>query len=384
MAKKKKMLKIEGDFLFLILVLCLSIFGMIMIYSASYYHSISSEGNPYAFLKSDIIYKTLGWIAFFFLANFDYHRLGKYSWIVMGIGFILLGLIYTPLGKTINQSTSWLDFKFFTVMPGEIIKTCFILFLAWFISTDKQRLRTPKGLGIILGLTAAAFFLVFKQPSLTTAITIVMLIGGILVIAGLSKKLILLLFAAGGLGIGGLFVWKGADYMFNRVRVAFDPWSEAKDKGYQVVQSLLALGSGGVLGVGLGKSIQKTLYLPEPENDYILAIVGEELGYVGILLLIIAYVLLIWRIFRIALRARDSFGMLLASGVGLHIAIHVVLNYAIVSATFPPTGIVLPFVSAGGNATMLFLAECGIVFNVSRYPAEQLVPSNALPAGGGA
>ena len=270
-------------------------------------------------------------------------------------------------------------------MPVEVIKTCFILFLAWFISTDSTRLKTAKGLSLIGILSVAAFLLVFKQPSLTTALTILMLIGLILVVAGLSFKLILLLGAAGGVSFVGLMIWKGADYMFTRIRTAFDPWSDALGEGYQVVQSLLALGSGGVLGTGLGNSIQKTLYLPEPENDYILAIIGEELGYVGCLALLLVYMLLLWRIFRVAVRARDSYGMLLASGVGLHIAIHVILNVAIVSATFPPTGIVLPFVSAGGNATMLFLAECGIVFNVSRYPSESLViPAEALPVHGGA
>ena len=384
MAKKKKMLKTEGDFFFLILIVCIAIFGTIMIYSASYYHSISKNGTPYSFMRSDLLYKALGLIAFFFLANFDYHRIGKYSWIVLGFGYLLLLLIFTPLGVTINNSTRWLDFKFMTVMPGEVIKTCFIIFLAWYLSSDPHRIKDLKSLGIVAALAGIAFFLIYKQPSLTTAGTVLLLVLAILVIAGLSKKIILLGIAAGGIGFAGLTIIKGAGYMYDRVRIAFDPWADTLGDGYQVVQSLLALGSGGVLGLGLGKSIQKTLYLPEPENDYILAIIGEELGYVGVIALMATYMLILWRIFRIAVRARDSYGMLLASGVGLHIAIHVILNIAIVSATFPPTGIVLPFVTAGGNATMLFLAECGIVFNVSRYPAEQLVPDNALPAVGGA
>lgn len=384
MAKKQKMLKTEGDFFFLILIVCIAIFGTIMIYSASYYHSISKNGNPYDFMQSDLLYKALGFVAFFFLANYDYHRLGKYSVIIMGAGYLLLGLIFTPIGVTINNSTRWLDFKVMTVMPGEVIKTCFILFLAWYLSTDSSRVRSLKGLAVVGGLAGLAFLLVYLQPSLTTAGTILLLILAILIVAGLPKKIILLGVVGGAMGFAGLTVVKGAGYMYDRVRIALDPWSDTLGEGYQVVQSLLALGSGGVLGVGLGKSIQKTLYLPEPENDYILAIIGEELGYVGVIILMAVYVLILWRIFRIAVRARDSYGMLLASGVGLHIAIHVIMNIAIVSATFPPTGIVLPFVTAGGNATMLFLAECGIVFNVSRYPAEQLVPDNALPAVGGA
>ncbi len=154
--------------------------------------------------------------------------------------------------------------------------------------------------------------------------------------------------------------------MKERVLTALDPFADPLGNGYQVVQSLLALGSGGVLGRGIGQSIQKTLYLPEPENDFILAIIGEELGLVGILLLMVAYLLLIWRCFSVAIRAQDSYGMYIAAGVGLHLALQVIINIAVVTATFFPTGVVLPLVSLGGNATMLFLAEFGIVYNISK------------------
>lgn len=379
MAKKKKMLKTEGDFLFLILVLVLTVFGVVMIYSASYYHSISKYGNPYYFLRNDLLYKALGWILFFILANFDYHRLGKYSWIVLGAGLAMLVLIFTPLGKTINNATRWLDFKVFTVMPGEVIKTCLVLFLAWFLSTDPKRVRSFKGLAMVGILSGTIFLLIYLQPNLSTAGTVMLLVLGILIFAGLPKILILGGLGAGAAAFAGIMILRGG-YMLDRVKIVLDPWEDALGEGYQVVQSLLALGSGGVLGRGLGQSIQKTLYLPEPENDFIIAIIGEELGYVGCLAMMLVYMLLLWRIFRVAIRARDSYGMLLAAGVGLHIAIHVVLNIAVVTATFPPTGVVLPFVSLGGNSTLLFLAECGIVFNVSRYPSEVLiVPDETLP-----
>ena len=383
MAKKKKMLKTEGDFAFLILVLLLTVFGLVMVYSASYYHSISENGTPFSFLRSEVQNKALGLAALFFFANFDYHRIAKWSWLQLGVGMLLLVLIFMGLGITRNNSTRWLDFKVFTVMPGEVIKTCLILFLAWYLSSDPKRIKSGKGLLTIGGISAAVFVLIYLQPNLSTACTVLVLVLGILFVAGLSKKLIFL----GGAGVvaafAGVMVFKGG-YMLDRVMIMLDPWKDAQGEGYQVIQSLLALGSGGVLGRGLGQSIQKTLYLPEPENDFILAIIGEELGYIGCLVLMLAYMLLLWRIFRIAIRARDSYGMLLASGVGLHIALHVLINIAIVTATFPPTGITLPLVSLGGNSAILFLAECGIVFNVSRYPAEVLVvPDDALPAEGG-
>ena len=158
-----------------------------------------------------------------------------------------------------------------------------------------------------------------------------------------------------------------------RIQTFFDPFKDALGSGYQVVQSLLALGSGGLLGVGLGQSIQKTLYLPEPQSDFILAIIGEELGYVGLIVLMCVYMLLIWRCIKTAIKAPDIYGTLLAGGVALHLGLQVVLNIAVVSASFFPTGVVLPFVSLGGNATILYLAEMGVVFNISRQirPPEE-------------
>lgn len=384
--KKPKAFKTEGDFFLLILVLAISVFGIVMIYSASYYHSISKHGIPHYFLKNDLLYKGIGWISFILLANFNYHRLAKYSWPILLVGIGLLVFIYAvpSMVITINDARRWINFfDLFTIMPGEIIKTCLILFMSWFLTSRKDCVRDPKSIAFLIFLTAIIFLLIAKQPNVSTAGSVVVLSLGMLFFAGLPKLVIGVSFLLALLG-GGAYIFAKGGYLISRINAFLDPWEDPLGQGYQVIQSLLALGSGGVLGLGLGNSIQKMLYLPYSENDFIAAIIGEELGYIGLLLLLIAYMLLIWRCFRAAVRARDSYGMLLASGVGLHIAIQVILNIAVVSASFFPTGVVLPLVSMGGNATMLFLAELAIVYNVSRYPCEQSAePAEDAAAGEG-
>jgi cell division protein FtsW len=185
-------------------------------------------------------------------------------------------------------------------------------------------------------------------------------------VAGLSKVIFLGgLLAGAGMFVVAIMLPQG-QYMMQRVQTAMDPFADPLGSGYQIVQSLLAQGSGGITGVGLGQSMQKTLYLPEPQNDFILAIIGEELGLAGVIVLMLLFLLLIWRCCKVAVRAQDSFGMLLASGVAILLALQVILNIAVVSASFFPTGVFLPFISQGGNATLIFLSLMGIVINVSR------------------
>ena len=364
----------DADFPLLVLTLLLTLFGLLMVFSASYYYAISKTGNPYTFLINDLMWKTLGWIVFVFLANFDYHRISKYSVIVIIVGFVLLCLIFTPLGKTINNATRWLDFKIFTVMPGEVAKTCIILFLAWFYASDPGRIKRWKdGHFIVLGITGVYFALILAQPNLSTAGLVVLLVLGIMLIAGLAWYWFVLMIGVGAGAFAIAVMMPRGAYMMERIQTFFDPFKDALGSGYQVVQSLLALGSGGLTGVGLGKSIQKTLYLPEPQSDFILAIIGEELGYIGVVLLMLVYMMLIWRCIKVAIEAPDFYGSLLAGGIALHLGLQVLLNIAVVSASFFPTGVVLPFVSLGGNATILYLAEMGIAFNISKQvrPSEE-------------
>ena len=204
------------------------------------------------------------------------------------------------------------------------------------------------------------------QPNMSTAITIVGIILGMVFVAGLKIEYFASAILIGSIGGVALLFTGGGGYRLDRVKSFMDPFSDMLGDGFQVAQSLMAMGSGGVLGRGLGDSIQKTLYLPEPQNDFILAIIGEELGFVGTTAIIILYVLLIWRGLIVAIKAPDKMGTFLASGVIMMIGIQLMLNIAVVTASMPPTGVNLPFISYGGNAMLMLCISMGIVFNVSR------------------
>ena len=361
----------EGDFLLVLLVLGLSIFGLVMVFSASYYNALSKFGNPYKYLIEDTVWVLLGWVCFAVFSFLDYHYLKKLAFPLLAVGVMLLALIFSPLGLTINNATRWLDFKYFTVMPGEVIKFCIIIFVAAFLSDDPSRVtKFFKGILPILLLGGVCFALSYKQPNLSTAGIVVLLIFGMRFVAGLPA-LWIAVSALGMSAVAALSVLApGGEYRLQRVMNFLDPFQDPLGSGYQVVQSLLALGSGGVFGVGLGQSIQKTLYLPEPQNDFILSIIGEEIGFVGILFLMAAYLGLIWRCCYVALQAKDYYGMLLASGITILLTLQVVMNIAVVTAFFPPTGVILPFVSLGGNAVVIFLSMMGIMTNISRQQLE--------------
>ena len=357
----------EGDFWILFLTLGISLFGIIMEFSAGYYVSLSKFGDPYYYLKSAIIWFLIGW-AVFIVCSFLNYNIYKYLAIpALIIGFVLLILLFTPLGKTINNATRWIELMNgrITLMPGEVIKSSVILFFAWFYARRSDFALKIKWIAFSLGIAAVAFYLIYKQPNLSTALIVVALIVGIMFLAGLPWIYVIGIIAIVLLGVMFLLLYKGG-YMMERVISFTKPFEDALGSGYQVSQGLLAMGSGGVLGVGLGNSIQKAFYLPESQSDFILAIIGEELGFVGILVLLLAYLVLVYFIFSISMRSKDRFGMLLAGGVGLHLGLQVILNVAVVTATAPPTGVVLPLVSAGGNALILYMAELGIVYNISK------------------
>ncbi len=357
------------DFPLVITTLLLSLFGIVMAFSASYYYSISKTGSPYSMLFSNIMWFVLGWGVLLFLSRIDYHFLRRFSLLGMEIGFGLLILLLllrnTGLTSTINNATRWFKIGPVTLMPSEIFKAALILFFASWFSAQPNTLRKGRNALYAFAILAIAAILVYLQPNLSTAI-IVFAIGFVMmIIAGLP-----LWWLGIGMGVGLLgflyFYFIDDGYMHTRLMTALDPWADPIGDGYQVIQGLLAFGSGGLKGVGLGRSIQKTLYLPEPQSDFILPIIGEELGLIGVIVLLILYAVLIGRIISIALRAKDTFGCYLAAGTGALLAIHVILNILVVTASFPPTGVFLPFMSQGGNATLVILALIGIVLNVSR------------------
>lgn len=367
---KKRNIK-SGDFILVILTFGLVIFGIIMVFSSSYYAAINESGDPYAYLKKDIVWAALGLGLMLFTAMFDYRIYGKIAPYIMGISIVLLGLLFTPLGVTRNFATRWIGVGDMTIMPGEIAKIAVIIFTAWYLSSDPSRIRSfTRGILPLVVLCGICAGLIIKQPNLSTAITVSGIIVGIMFVAGLNLAYVFGVGLAGGAGVLVLILSDKTGYWFERFTSFTDPFADPLNSGYQVVQSLLALGSGGLFGLGLGKGLQKNLYLPEPQNDFILAIIGEELGYIGCILLLMTYLILVWRGVHVALNAPDLFGTLVASGITIMLALQVILNVAVVTSSMPPTGITLPFVSYGGNALMLFMGSMGILLNISRRSAR--------------
>ncbi|MCI2062267.1 MAG: putative lipid II flippase FtsW [Eubacteriaceae bacterium] len=358
----------SGDFFLVILMYILVIFGVVMVFSSSYYSAINAGGTPYTYLIKDLFFAVTGTGLFLLMALIDYNELRKAAKIFMIIALLLLVAVLTPLGVTIQGAQRWISLGFTTIMPGEIAKICVVIFVAYYLSAKPGRVNSLKD-GIIPMLLLAGLVggLIMKQPNMSTAITIVVIIIMMMFVDGLYWRYLGGLVGLGIVGSLMLIFMSGSEYRLNRVVSFTDPFAQMSGNGYQVVQSLFALGSGGMFGVGLGNSIQKSLYLPEPQNDFILAIIGEELGYIGIIILMIVYILLIWRGILIAMHAPDRFGMLLAAGITLMIGIQVMMNIAVVTSSMPPTGVTLPFVSYGGNALWLFMGSAGILLNISRH-----------------
>ena len=359
----------QSDFLVVALTTILVIFGLVMVFSASYYKSINDNGSPYDYLMNQGINAIGGFFLMLFFSNFDYHRYKRFCNLIIGGSILLLILVLTPLGVGAGGATRALYFGV-TIMPGEIAKLAVIIFVSAYLSKDpKLILSFKKGIVPMLGLGLLMAGLIMKQPNLSTALTVCGIIGGIMILAGLQWKYVIAIGGIGGTGIFAIAMMGdkiGMDHWKARLVSFRDPFADAVGDGFQVVQSLLALGSGGLFGMGLGKSIQKNLYLPEPQNDFILAIIGEELGFIGLLLLIGVYGTLVWRGFHVAMNAPDLFGMLLAGGVTIMIGLQVIMNIAVVTSSMPATGIALPFISYGGNALWICMSSIGILLNVSR------------------
>ena len=316
-AKKGK----TGDLSLLLLTVVLVMFGTVMIFSASYYKSISDAGDPYVYLKRQVMWAAIGFVGMWIVSKIDYHIWGRLFKVIPLLCVALLALLFTPLGQEAGGAIRWIAVGPITIM---------------------------------------------MQPNMSTAFTIVFIAGGMLLMSGAKWSHLGIL--AGGAAVAGVaFIFTDPDgYRFSRITSFLDPFADAVGSGYQVVQSLLAMGTGGLTGLGLGNSIQKNLYLPEPQNDFILAIIGEELGFVGILGLMIVYMILIWRGCHVAMNAKDYMGMMMAAGITIMIGIQVIINIAVVTSSFPPTGVILPFVSYGGNALLIFMGAMGILLNISK------------------
>lgn len=369
MAKKKKSEPLNGklDITFLALVLILLTTGLVMLFSASYAFSYEQYGNSYKFISRQALFAAVGVVVMLLISKIDYRFWRKFAWVLYIVSIVLLAVvkILPPMlkGKDVKR---WIVIGPINFQPSEIAKFAVILLFASLIAANHKQMKSFKFVAFLVLLLGIPCVLVVVEPHLSATVLIFAIGIVLLIVGGLQKRYIIGGVIA-GIGGGALAIATGViGYGSDRIKYWLDPWADAKSKGFQTIQSLLAIGSGGILGRGIGQSRQKYLWLPEPHNDFIFAIVCEELGLVGAIVIILFFCLLVWRGFTIAMRAQDKFGSLLALGLTFQVGLQAMLNIWVVTNTIPNTGISLPFFSYGGTSLLILLAEMGIVLSVSR------------------
>jgi len=350
------------DIFLLSVVLFLVFIGVVMVFSASAIVSHEKFDTSYLFLIKQLIWTVMGVFLMLVLAKIDYNKLQKFSRPLMVFSFSLLVLVLLIESGEIKR---WLKFGMMSFQPSEMAKFCLILYVADALDRKGSKLQDfKKGLLPILIVTAMFLILIYAEPDLGTAVVLGLVILAILFMGGarLSHLLSLVLLSLPLL----YFAIFHVAYRRERILTFINPWADAQRIGYQIVQALLALGSGGFFGKGLGASRAKLFFLPEPYTDFIFSIIGEELGFLGASLIIFLFVIIVWRGLRIATRAPNQFGNLLAAGITFLITFQAVLNISIVTACLPTKGITLPFLSYGGSSLVFSLMGVGILLNISR------------------
>ncbi len=384
MAKQRAKTK-YFDYSLLVIILFLVCFGLVMVYSTSYYSGMKLPKNPDPafYLKKQVKSTILGMAAFVFCIFFDYKYYYKLApWIYAGAVFSIL-LILTPLGVEINHARRWINVGFGTIQPAEICKLAVIISISAYIVMTGKAIDKFRNLIVVAVLTLIPTGMILVITKNLSSAIIVFGIGFVIYFVATKRYwpfALMAVFGAAGIAAFILYIHYYVDPVTAGVEIDADtgfrmmrilawrhPEEYASGKGYQTLQALYALGSGGFFGKGLGESIQKLGFIPEAQNDMIFSVVCEELGLFGGICLILLFGMMIWRFVIIALHSPDMFGFLLVVGVTAHIAIQVILNIAVVTNLIPNTGITLPFISYGGTSVMFLLAEMGIVLNVSRH-----------------
>jgi cell division protein FtsW len=352
------------DVILFTLTIALTLFGLLMVYDASSIIAFDLFGDKYAYIKSQLIWAVIGLSALFVFYRIDYHKLYNLALPLLVIALVLLLLVFAPhIGSGAKGANRWVNFGFFTLQPAEFVKLGLAIYLAaWFSNKENGRF-----FAFIL-LMGAILFLVMLEPDLGTA-SIIMCESAIIYFLS-GGSVIQFFVAAPIVGIIGFFYIMFEPYRLHRLTSFLNLGNSIGSTSYQVKQILIALGSGGIFGVGIGNSIEKYAYLPENVTDSIFPIIAEELGFIGSVILIIVFASLIWRGIFIAGRAKDKFGKLLAGGIIAFIGMQVVVNLSAMTALLPLTGVPLPFISYGGSALVIDLASIGILLNISKQSSK--------------
>ena len=363
---RKKTKKSYFDYSLMFLIIFMLAFGLLMLYSTSSYNAAIEFGDSTYYLKKQFKSTLLGLAVMFIVANIDYHKLTWAGIVGYVTSLILIALVLSPLGNEVNGARRWIIIGGMSIQPAEVAKLALIMLLALVINNRRQNIRK-------LGVTARIFALCI--PPAAEILLITKNMSSALIIVGITFVLLFvaspkyshyIIIGAAGVSLIFAYLFLGSGFRSERVDAWMDPESYASGKGYQTLQALYAIGSGGLTGKGLGQSVQKLGYIPEAQNDMIFSIICEELGLFGGIAVILLFLMMIWRLLVIANNAEDLYGSMIVIGVMAHISIQVVLNIAVVTNVLPNTGITLPFISYGGTSILFLMMEMGLVLAVSK------------------
>lgn len=367
------------DFILFIVILILLGMGITMVLSASSPMSLSTTSSSYTYVSKQAIAAVLGIIVMLVISKIDYKILSRFYKIIWIISIIGLAAVMIPgIGVTVKGATRWIKFPVFgTIQPSEITKLGLIIFFAAYLKIHRNELKNLwKGFfkPILFFLAPAIFIILVIQSHLSASVLIILTISVMMIMAG-CKVSHFAIFGGAGVTIGSIGLYILAKYFgigayrLKRITAFLNPWADPLDTGWQIIQGLYAIGSGGLFGVGLGNSRQKYLYIAEPHNDYIFAVLAEELGFIGCIVVILLFAVFIWRGIIISMKAPDMFGSLLACGITALIGFQAIINIAVVTSSMPVTGIALPFFSYGGTSLIILLAS--VRYSLEYFKADK-------------
>lgn len=357
--------KKKGDIVIPIMVILLSLFGVLMIYSASSYTAKADFGNAFYFASKQLVGFGVGLVGMLFTSFFDYKKYKKIGiWAVI-FAIILLVLVFiNGIGQESYGAKRWIKIGSLTIQPSEIAKFSYILFVSGYLSKNAQRGRTLKGVIPILLVGIVFCVLIMLEPNMSITVCFGLLMLTLLYLGGLSNKFFLIMLVPIVLLV--VFLIISEPYRLKRLSAFINPWKNPKGEGYQLIQSLYALGSGGWFGVGLFNSRQKFKFLPFSESDFILSVIGEEFGFIGICLLFTFLYYLIVKCYKVCSNCTDFYAFMLCAGITTIFFIQVTVNALVVTGSIPPTGLPLPLISCGNTSLIVFMSAFGVVYNVSK------------------
>lgn len=342
----------------------MSAFGILMIYSASNYQAEVLYGDKYYFVKKQFIGFLLGTVSMISITLLDYKKIAKLKYVLMGLSFLLLALVFTPLGVENYGAKRWIGIGSITVQPSEIAKFSFVIFTAGYFAVEPSRAKTFKGIIPVLAVGLVTCLLIMLEPNMSITVCVAGLMIAMLFVSGMKKRYLLAIIIPALIALPILII--AEPYRLKRLMAFVNPWASPKGEGYQLLQSLYALGSGGFFGVGLFNSRQKFRFLPFAESDFILAVIGEELGFIGILVMFAVMLFTSFRGYRAAIKCKTFLGFMMAFGITTVFTLQVMINALVVTGSIPPTGLPLPFISCGNTSLIVFMTAFGILYNVSK------------------